>query len=221
MYSENNGMEHFSEDEHDIFSLDTPLREDAFQLDDETKIELIEKHFREIMYVLGLDLKDDSLRDTPRRVAKMYVKEIFRGLSPDFKPKPSLFENKYGFRNMLVEKNIRVQSHCEHHFVPIIGSATVAYIPNDKVIGLSKLNRIVEYYARRPQVQERLTVQIAGELKQVLGTEDVAVVIEADHLCVSMRGIRDSESSTLSAHYSGKFLDMQTRNEFLQYMGKA
>jgi len=209
----------YDDDDHAFFSTETPLRADAFTLDDETKIELIEKNFKEIMHVLGLDLSDDSLKGTPHRVAKMYVKEIFQGLNPENKPTVSLFENKYGFHHMLVEKGIRVQSHCEHHFVPIIGTASIAYIPKDKVVGLSKLNRIVEYYARRPQVQERLTMQIANELRSILETDDVAIILEAEHLCVTMRGIRDQSSRTVSSHYSGKFLDMQTRNEFLTYSG--
>jgi GTP cyclohydrolase IA len=208
------------DDDHGFFSVETPMRLDAFVMDDATKIELIEKNFKDIMHILGLDLKDDSLKNTPNRVAKMFVKEIFSGLNPDNKPKVSLFENKYGFQHMLVEKNIRVQSHCEHHFVPIIGTAAIGYIPKNKVVGLSKLNRIVEYYARRPQVQERLTMQIAEELKNMLDTEDVAVLLDAEHLCVTMRGIRDHESRTITSSYSGKFLDMSTRNEFLQYAGK-
>ncbi|MFN5885194.1 MAG: GTP cyclohydrolase I FolE, partial [Bacteroidota bacterium] len=159
-----------------------PLRPDAFEKDDELKIELIEKNFREIMLILGLDLDDDSLKGTPHRVAKMYVQEIFKGLNPANRPKVALFENKYHYKQMLIEKNISFYSNCEHHFVPIIGKAHVAYISNGKVVGLSKLNRIVRYYASRPQVQERMTVQIANDLKQVLQTEDVAVVIEADHL---------------------------------------
>lgn len=197
---------------------ETPLRLDAFEIDNELKIELIEKHFREIMNVLGLDLTDDSLRGTPKRVAKMYVEEIFSGLDPKNKPAVTLFENKYRYNQMLVEKDITLYSNCEHHFVPIIGKAHVAYISNGHVIGLSKINRIVEYFAKRPQVQERLTKQIAQELKRVLQTEDVAVVIDAHHMCVSMRGIKDRSSSTVTAEYSGKFLDEATRNEFLKYL---
>jgi len=208
--------------DEDLFTggIDTPLREDAFQLDDETKIELIEDRFREIMNILGLDLSDDSLKDTPRRVAKMYVKEIFSGLNPVNKPSVSLFENKYQYNQMLVEKDITLYSNCEHHFVPIVGKAHVAYISNGYVIGLSKINRIVQYYAKRPQVQERLTIQIAEELKAVLKTKHVAVVIEADHLCVSSRGIQDISSQTVTSHYSGKFLNDQTKNEFLALIGK-
>lgn len=203
-----------------ISGIDTPLREDAFYLDDETKMEMIEERFRDIMNILGLDLTDDSLKDTPRRVAKMYVKEIFSGLNPANKPSVSLFENKYQYNQMLVEKDITLYSNCEHHFVPIVGKAHVAYISNGYVIGLSKINRIVQYYAKRPQVQERLTIQIAEELKAVLKTEHVAVVIEADHLCVSSRGIQDISSQTVTSHYSGKFLNDQTRNEFLSLIGK-
>jgi GTP cyclohydrolase IA len=205
-------------DEHVGTSWDTPLREDAFDMDDEEKILLIAYHFKEIMQVLGLDLTDDSLKGTPMRVGKMYVKEIFSGLHPENKPRLALFENKYGYRQMLVEKNIVLYSNCEHHFVPIIGKAHVAYISNGKVIGLSKLNRIVRYYAQRPQVQERLTRQIAEELKAILGTEDVAVVIDAVHLCVSSRGVKDTSSSTLTAEYSGAFLDPQRKDEFLKYL---
>ncbi len=201
-------------DEHVLTSINTPLREDAFELDDETKMELIEEHFREIMLILGLDLSDDSLQGTPHRVAKMYVKEIFSGLNPANKPKVSLFENKYQYNQMLVEKNISFHSNCEHHFVPIMGKAHIAYISNGNVIGLSKLNRIVQYYAARPQVQERLTIQIANELKKVLQTEDVAVVIDAVHLCVTSRGVKDATSSTVTAEYCGKFLDAIKREEF-------
>ena len=208
----------FMGDEHVSSSADTPLRADAFEMDDDLKIELIEKHFREIMNILGLDLNDDSLNGTPHRVAKMYVKEIFRGLNPANKPKISMFDNKYKYNQMLVEKNITLYSNCEHHFVPIIGKVHVAYISNGQVIGLSKINRIVEYYAQRPQVQERLTKQIANELKQVLGTEDVAVVIDAHHLCVSSRGVGDVNSSTVTSEYTGRFNDQDTSKEFLSYI---
>jgi len=203
-------------DDHEGFSMETPLREDAFALDDELKIELIEKHFKEIMLILGLDLNDDSLSGTPHRVAKMYVTEMFKGLDPKNMPVAKLFDNKYHYKNMLVEKNISFHSVCEHHFVPIIGKAHVAYIPNGKVVGLSKLNRIVRYFAQRPQVQERMTVQIANMLKEALGTNDVAVIIEADHMCVAMRGVQDVTSSTVTSDYSGKFLDMKTREEFIK-----
>lgn len=205
-------------DEHISTTKETPLREDAFEIDDDLKVELIEKHFKEIMNILGLDLTDDSLRGTSIRVAKMYVKEIFSGLNPQNKPKVSLFENKYRYNQMLVEKNITLYSNCEHHFVPIVGKAHVAYISNGNVIGLSKINRIVQYYAQRPQVQERLTEQIAEELKSILKTEDVAVLIDAEHLCVSSRGIKDVNSATVTAHYSGKFQEESTKNEFLKYL---
>ena len=206
-------------DNHIMTGIETPLREDAFKMDDQLKIELIEEKFTEIMNILGLDLEDDSLKGTPHRVAKMYVKEIFSGLNPANKPKIALFENKYKYKEMLVEKDITFYSNCEHHFVPIIGKAHVAYISNGSVIGLSKINRVVNYYAKRPQVQERLTIQIANALKEALQTEDVAVVIDAHHLCVSSRGIQDVNSSTITSSYSGKFLNEQTRNEFLNYTG--
>ncbi|SFT87802.1 GTP cyclohydrolase I [Algoriphagus locisalis] len=206
-------------DEHVGTSLETPLREDAFEMDDELKVELIEKHFREIMHIMGLDLTDDSLKGTPHRVAKMYVKEVFSGLNPKNKPVAKLFENKYKYNEMLVEKNITFFSHCEHHFVPIHGKAHVAYISNGSVIGLSKINRIVQYFSQRPQVQERLTMQIGNELVEALGTDDVAVIMDADHMCVSSRGVKDTTSSTLTSFYSGKFeKDEQTRNEFLKYI---
>ena len=203
---------------HLITSSDTPLRPDAFALDDDTKMELIEKHFRHIMEIMGLDLTDDSLSGTPKRVAKMYVKEVFSGLDPKNKPAITLFENRYKYDQMLVEKDIAVFSNCEHHFVPIYGKAHVAYISSGKVIGLSKLNRIVEYYSKRPQVQERLTVQIANELKKALSTEDVAVVIDASHMCVQSRGVRDSGSSTVTAFYGGRFEEEKTKKEFLHYL---
>ncbi|MTI29552.1 GTP cyclohydrolase I FolE [Xanthovirga aplysinae] len=204
--------------EHISTSFETPLREGAFDINDERKIELIENHFREIMLILGLDLTDDSLNGTPRRVAKMYVEEIFSGLNPENKPKARLFENKYNYDGMLVEKDITFYSNCEHHFVPIIGKAHVAYISGGKVIGLSKINRIVQYFAKRPQVQERLTVQIANELKEVLQTEDVAVVLDADHLCVASRGVNDTNSRTVTSHYSGVFKQEKYKNEFLSYI---
>jgi GTP cyclohydrolase I len=204
--------------EHVMTSVETPLREDAFLLNDTEKIALIEDKFRDIMNILGLDLTDDSLRGTPYRVAKMYVQEIFSGLSPENKPDIKLFENKYHYKEMLVEKNITFFSNCEHHFVPIMGKAHIAYISNGKVIGLSKLNRIVQYFAKRPQVQERLTIQIANELKNVLGTEDVAVLIDATHLCVSSRGVQDINSSTVTASYGGAFQTESKQAEFLKYV---
>lgn len=206
---------HIIENDHHFNGIETPMREDAFELDDESKVDMIEEQFRRIMTVLGLDLTDDSLRNTPRRVAKMFVKEIFKGLDPLNKPEITLFENKYQYSDMLMEKNITVKSYCEHHFVPIIGRAHVAYISNGKVIGLSKINRIVDYFARRPQVQERLTIQIAEELKKILDTEDVAVFIESTHFCVTMRGVEDDHSSTITTSFHGKFKSDQRRNEFL------
>jgi GTP cyclohydrolase IA len=185
-----------------------------FQNDDE-KIKIIAGHFKEIMQTLGLDLKDDSLKETPERVAKMYVKEIFSGLNPNNKPEITTFENKYQYNKMLIEKNISLYSYCEHHFVPIIGKVHVAYISKGKVIGLSKINRLVQYYSKRPQVQERLTVQIAEAMKKATGTEDVAVLIDAVHLCVASRGVKDTNSSTITSHYSGKFINEGVKNEFL------
>ena len=205
-------------DNHVGTSLETPMREDAFAIDDDLKMELIENHFREIMNVLGLDLEDDSLSGTPRRVAKMYVKEIFAGLNPANKPKIALFDNKYQYNQMLVEKDITLYSFCEHHFIPIIGRAHVAYISNGKVVGLSKINRIVQYFAKRPQVQERLTKQIAEELKKVLNTEDVAVIIEAEHLCVAARGVEDVNSKTVTVEYCGQFQETAIRDEFLGHV---
>lgn len=203
---------------HQPGSADTPLREDAFVMDDELKMELISKHFREIMHILGLDLTDDSLRGTPDRVAKMYVKEIFSGLNPANKPKVALFENKYDYNQMLVEKDIAVHSNCEHHFVPIVGKVHVAYFSSGKVIGLSKINRLVHYFARRPQVQERLTKQIAEGLQEALQTKDVAVIVDAAHLCVSMRGVQDHGGTTITASYSGVFEQEHVRSEFLKYL---
>ncbi|BFP42177.1 GTP cyclohydrolase I FolE [Muricauda sp. SCSIO 64092] len=197
---------------------DTPLRQDAFVLEDAEKIKRIEGNVREILLTLGLDLDDDSLKGTPKRVAKMFVKEIFGGLHPDRRPKSSTFENKYKYGQMLVEKNITLYSTCEHHLLPIVGKAHVAYISNGTVVGLSKMNRIVDYYAKRPQVQERLNIQIVKELQKVLGTEDVACLIDAKHLCVNSRGIRDIESSTVTAEYGGKFKDEAVRKEFLEYV---
>ena len=197
----------------------TPIREDAFEKSDEEKISIIKKNIREIMHTLGLDLNDDSLMGTPARIAKMFVKEIFSGLKPELKPKSSIFENKYNYGEMLVEKNINVYSTCEHHLLPIVGKAHVAYISNETVIGLSKINRIVEYYSKRPQVQERLTKQIVAELQEVLKTEDIACVIDAKHLCVNSRGIKDIDSSTLTSEFGGKFkYDQKTKDEFLKYI---
>ncbi len=218
---DNNILKHLEAlgDDHLGTNNDTPLRADAFEMDEELKIELISKHFKEIMYVLGLDLDDESLKGTPLRVAKMYVKEHFKGLNPANRPHPTLFENNFRYNEMLVEKDIHFYSTCEHHFVPIYGVAHLAYISSGKVIGLSKLNRIVDYFAKRPQVQERMTMQIAKELKEVLQTEDVAVVLDAKHLCVASRGIKDITSSTVTCSYGGRFNDARTRDEFLSYIG--
>ena len=205
-------------DDHVGSSYDTPLRKDAFEKSDDEKIEIIEGHFTEIMKTLGLDLTDDSLKGTPRRVAKMYVQEVFSGLNPINKPEARLFENKYKYSEMLVEKEITFYSHCEHHFVPIYGKAHVAYISSGEVIGLSKINRIVQYYAKRPQVQERLTVQIGRELEKALKTKDVGVVIDATHLCVASRGVGDTNSMTGTAYFSGRFEEDQIKNEFLNYI---
>jgi len=201
-----------------IGSVHYPLREDAFKLSDEEKIERIAEHVKGILDTLGLDTNDDSICGTPRRVAKMYVKEIFRGLKPENRPSMSTFENKYKYGEMLVEKNIRVFSTCEHHLLPIVGFAHVAYISSGRVVGLSKLNRIVDYFARRPQVQERLTRQIVEFLKETLQTEDVACVIDAKHLCVNSRGVQHPESSTVTAEFGGKFKDPEVRKEFLKYI---
>ena len=205
-------------DQHVMTTIETPMRADAFLLSDDEKIAQIEEKFRDIMNIMGMDLTDDSLQGTPHRVAKMYIKEIFSGLNPANKPAVKLFENKYQYKEMLVERNITFYSNCEHHFVPIIGKAHVAYISNGKVIGLSKLNRIVQFFAKRPQVQERLTIQIAEELKRVMETEDVAVLIDAVHLCVSSRGVQDFNSATVTSSYSGAFNNEATRNEFLKYV---
>lgn len=196
----------------------TPIRHNAFELSDSEKMNKIEHHFTQIMHTLGLDLQDDSLNGTPKRVAKMFVKEMFSGLNPENKPEISLFENKYGYKKMLIEKDITLYSNCEHHFVPIIGKVHVAYIPDKQVIGLSKINRLVQYYAKRPQVQERLTMQISEALQEILQHNDVAVVIEAEHLCVASRGIKDTNSITLTAHYSGQFENEAVKQEFLSHI---
>lgn len=206
------------DDVHFSNSATTPLREDAFNLTDEQKIEAIRENVEQILVTLGMDLTDDSLKGTPNRVAKMFVKEIFGGLNPAKKPKSSTFSNNYNYGEMLVEKNITVYSTCEHHLLPIVGRAHLAYISNGRVIGLSKMNRIVDYYAKRPQVQERLTMQIVQELQKALGTEDVACVIDAKHLCVNSRGIRDIESSTVTSEFGGRFKEAAIRKEFLDYI---
>ena len=205
-------------DDHIGTSSDTPLRKDAFQLSDSEKIETIKEDVKNILYTLGMDLSDDSLKDTPERVAKMFVKEIFGGLNPENKPKASTFDNKYKYGEMLVEKNIILYSTCVHHLLPIVGKAHIAYISNETVIGLSKMNRIVDYFAKRPQVQERLTMQIVKELQTVLDTDDVACVIDAKHLCVNSRGIRDIDSSTVTSEFGGSFKNKETRREFLDYI---
>lgn len=212
--------EHYEEmgNGHVSTSAETPMRPNAFVLSDIEKIDIIRNNVREIMLTLGLDLEDDSLKGTPNRVAKMFVTELFGGLDPKRKPKSSTFENKYKYGEMLVEKNITLYSTCEHHLLPIVGKAHIAYISNGSVVGLSKMNRIVDYFAKRPQVQERLNIQIVRELQRVLGTEDVACVIDAKHLCVNSRGIRDIESSTVTAEYGGKFKDEAVRREFLDYI---
>jgi GTP cyclohydrolase I len=208
-------------DEHAGAAPVTPVRLDAFDLNDEEKIRIIERNFREIMLTLGLDLADDSLAGTPHRVAKMYVQELFSGLNPKNMPKATLFDNKFKYGQMLVEKNITVNSVCEHHFVPIVGRAHVAYVSSGKVIGLSKLNRIVQHFAKRPQVQERLTNEVGRHLQQVLNTADVAVIIDSKHYCVAMRGVQDNASSTVTAFYDGVFNDETRRQELLRYIEMA
>ena len=205
-------------DQHLSTSRVTPIRPDAFDLSNSEKIHLIEEKMREILYVLGMDLTDDSLSGTPTRVAKMFVNEIFSGLHPNNKPKASSFENKYQYGEMLVEKNITLYSTCEHHLLPIVGKAHVAYISNGTVVGLSKMNRIVDYYAKRPQVQERLTLQIVEELQKVLKTKNVACVIDAKHLCVNSRGISDVNSSTVTSEFGGRFKEKDVKREFLDYI---
>ena len=205
-------------DNHLPTSEDTPLRDDAFDLSDAEKIEIIEKRVADILYTLGMDMTDDSLKGTPKRVAKMYVSEIFSGLNPKNKPKASTFDNKYKYGEVLVEKNITLYSTCEHHLLPIVGKAHIAYISNGNVVGLSKMNRIVQYYAQRPQVQERLTIQIVRELQNVLNTKDVACVIDAKHLCVNQRGIKDISSSTVTCEFGGVFKNESKKQEFLDYI---
>lgn len=199
-------------------STDTPMREDAFELSDQDKMKRIKANVYDIMHTLGLNLEDDSLKGTPERVSKMFVEEIFSGLNPKNKPKMSTFENKYRYGEMLVEKNITVYSTCEHHLLPIVGKAHVAYISSGRVVGLSKMNRIVDFYAKRPQVQERMTMQIVKELKKALNTEDVACIIDAKHLCVNSRGVRDIESSTITGEFGGQFKNQNIKKEFLDYI---
>jgi GTP cyclohydrolase IA len=205
-------------DNHQMTSAETPLRPDAFIKTEEQKMVAIEKHFHAIMEEMGLDMTDDSLSGTPHRVAKMFIKEIFSGLSPENKPKISVFDNSYHYDKMLVEANISFNSTCEHHFLPIIGKAHIGYVSSGKVIGLSKLNRIVDYYSRRPQVQERLIMQIFNELKTVLETDSVIVVMEAKHLCVSSRGIQDESSYTSTIQYGGIFNEKENRNDFFNLL---
>jgi GTP cyclohydrolase I len=205
-------------DNHIMTSAKTPLRADAFDISDEDKMDRIEESVKDILITLGMDLTDDSLQGTPRRVAKAFVKELFMGLNPKNEPKAATFDNNYNYEEMLVEKNIIVYSTCEHHLLPIVGRAHVAYISNGKVIGLSKMNRIVDYFAKRPQVQERLTMQIVQFMQEALGTKDVACVIDAKHLCVNSRGIKDIESSTVTAEFGGKFKNKETKQEFLDYL---
>jgi len=221
MFEGKNGMTNKIDDigdDHVGSSAKTPLRADAFEISDQEKIKRIQESVKDILNTLGMDLEDDSLKGTPRRVAKAFVNEIFGGLNPANKPKLSTFDNNYKYGEMLVEKNITVYSTCEHHLLPIVGRAHVAYISNGHVIGLSKMNRIVDYYAKRPQVQERLTMQVVQALQKALGTEDVACVIDAKHLCVNSRGVRDIESSTVTSEFGGKFKEPTTKQEFLDYI---
>ncbi len=206
------------DEEHKNFSIETPLRDDAFEISDDEKISIIQKNVKEILETLGMDMTDDSLKGTPKRVAKAYVKELFGGLNPKNLPTSSTFENKYQYGEMLVEKNITVFSTCEHHLLPIYGKAHVAYFANDRVVGLSKMNRIVDYYSRRPQVQERLNIQIVKSLQRILKTDDVACIIDAKHMCVNSRGIRHIDCSTVTGEFGGKFKDKLTKREFLDYI---
>ena len=206
------------DEEHKNFSIETPLRDDAFEISDDEKISIIQKNVKEILETLGMDMTDDSLKGTPKRVAKAYVKELFGGLNPKNLPTSSTFDNKYQYGEMLVEKNITVFSTCEHHLLPIYGKAHVAYFANDRVVGLSKMNRIVDYYARRPQVQERLNIQIVKALQKILKTDDVACIIDAKHMCVNSRGIRHIDCSTVTGEFGGKFKDKLTKREFLDYI---
>jgi GTP cyclohydrolase I len=205
-------------DDHKASSVETPLRNDAFDKTDDEKVAAIEPHFKAIMEILGLDLNDDSLKGTPLRVAKMYVKELFQGLNPANMPSMTLFENKFQYNEMLVEKNINFYTNCEHHFVPFFGKAHVAYISSGKVIGLSKLNRLVEYFSKRPQVQERLTMQIGKALQTIMQTQDVAVMMDAKHLCVSSRGVKDDSSNTITTFFGGQFQDEKVKLQFLKYI---
>jgi len=218
MKQENNEQFDILGDAHQMTSIETPMRADAFLKTDEQKIEAIQEHFHNIMLELGLDMEDESLRGTPYRVAKMYVKEMFEGLNPNNKPRLAVFDNKYEYKKMLVESDISFNSACEHHFLPIIGKAHVGYVSSGKVIGLSKINRIVNYYARRPQVQERLSIQIFDELTTALETDNVIVIVEAEHTCISTRGVKDSTTRTTTAEYSGVFEEVEVRNEFYKML---
>jgi GTP cyclohydrolase IA len=220
--SENmNGIEHYIHDKRHLFlETEIPGKTEEVQYEDEMKIKLISKHFKHIMQLLGLDVQDESLSGTPDRVAKMFVNEMFSGLNPANKPAITLFNNDYKYNEMLIERNITLYSCCEHHFVPIVGKAHVAYFSSGKIIGLSKINKLVHYYAKRPQVQERLTIQIAEGLKEALETEDVAVLIDATHHCVASRGVQDTNSSTVTTHFCGKFLNIDTKNQFLSLASK-
>ena len=204
--------------DHKNFSIETPLRKDAFELSDQEKISIIQKNVKEILYTLGMDITDDSLKGTPKRVAKAYVNELFGGLNPENMPVGSTFNNKYKYSEMLVEKNITVFSTCEHHLLPIYGKAHVAYFSNSNVIGLSKMNRIVDHFSRSPQVQERLTIQVVKALQDILKTDDVACVIDAKHMCVNSRGIKDKDCSTVTGEFGGKFKDQSVKREFLDYI---
>tara|TARA_B100001769_G_C22099638_1_gene593472 strand:- start:224 stop:904 length:681 start_codon:yes stop_codon:yes gene_type:complete len=206
------------DDDHLSASLTTPIRDDAFDMSDQEKISLIRDNIEKILHTIGMDLNDDSIKGTPDRVAKMFINEIFSGLNPKNKPKSSTFENKYKYGEILIEKNITLYSTCEHHLLPIYGKAHVGYISNGNVVGLSKMNRIVDYFSRRPQVQERLTLQIVEELQKVLNTKDVACVIDAKHMCVNSRGINDISSSTITSEFGGKFKNKQTKREFLDFL---
>ena len=205
-------------DNHLSTSADTPIRDDAFKLSEAEKIDIIEEKVADILYTLGMDMTDDSLKGTPKRVAKMYVNEIFSGLNPKNKPKASKFDNKYKYGEVLVEKNITLYSTCEHHLLPIVGKAHIAYISRGSVVGLSKMNRIVQYYAQRPQVQERLTIQIVRELQKTLNSKDVACIIDAKHLCVNQRGIKDISSSTVTSEFGGIFKHQDKKQEFIDYI---
>ncbi|VAW24160.1 GTP cyclohydrolase I type 1 [hydrothermal vent metagenome] len=221
MFEVKDGMKNRTDeigDDHVGSSAKTPLRADAFDISDQEKLLKIEASVKDILTTLGMDLEDDSLKGTPHRVAKAYVNEIFSGLNPKNRPKLSTFDNNYKYGEMLVEKNITVYSTCEHHLLPIVGRAHVAYISNGNVIGLSKMNRIVDYFAKRPQVQERLTMQVVQALQEALGTDDVACVIDAKHLCVNSRGVRDIESSTVTSEFGGKFKNKEIKREFLDYI---